>query len=896
MYESPHIEVRRRIEECKLNQSVRLDLAGLEVEDIPKEVWEFTWLVQLNLGSAAIEENGRKKYYRNKIREISADIGNLLNLRFLDISYNRLESLPESIGNLIELESLYLESNQLQEIPESIGNLLKLRRLDLRYNKLSQIPYSLVQLQYLDKKSHKSKHTGLGLKGNRFGLPEEIFTYNPPELIYYLLEVQVALKKRQAKPLREAKLIFIGSGEVGKTSLIKRLLGKPFDEGEKMTEGIVIYPWSAKRGRHLIKLNIWDFGGQEIMHATHRFFMTRRSIYVLVANPRMEDKYGDTELEYWLKLIRSYAGSEIPVIVCINKCDIHKMDFGKGSIKDKYPNIVGFVETSAKKDIGMERLVRLVRKALKLRHMRHVDDIMLKGDLAIKTKLESENRDYMSYPDYESLCKQLFPKMQAFQKERLLRLLHDLGIMLNFRDDEKQALADTQVLNPEWVTKGVYSIITSTKLIEWKGVLSLRRVGILLDKRSYPRKKEWQFIVDIMEKFELSFSFPHAKGKYFVPGAFPKDRPRNLNWDYPVEKLLRFQYHYDVLPDVIISRFISNVHNLIQEKNFWRNGVIIEEEGYEALVRSDPADRKVFIEIGGEGNKRSLLAVIRSVFKQIHDNLEGIQVEEFIPLDISGKALADYSALLTHEELKETYYLSPTLKKRFNVSLLLDGYESRESREDRRKRIEDEIRQGTVDELKAIFLSKSEEPPKTNILFLASLASDEGRKRMDEEHREIQESLRRSENRQDFGFSSRFALNRRALSRAILDEKPQIIHFSGGGRAGKGICMQNKSGQITALGKLALDGMFELFEGEIECVVLNACYSNIQAKVIAKYVPFVIGMSENISDEAAITFATSFYDAIGNGRDIPFAFRFAKNSLDLDELPESAVPIIIGEE
>lgn len=895
MYKNPQEEALLRIKRCKSKKSVRLDLAGLDLEEIPEEVWELDWLIQLNAGQAAIEEDGRKTYYKNQIRSLSPKIGNLKRLRTLDLGNNQLEVLPDSIGELRELEFFFLEYNQLSSIPESIGNLLKLRKLDLRFNRLSQIPYSLVQLQFLEKRKRGRRKTGLGLFGNRFGLPDEIFNYNPPELIYYLLEVQVAIKKKQAKPLHEAKLIFIGSGEVGKTSLIKRLLGKPFDEEEKMTEGIVIYPWQAKRGRNMIKLNIWDFGGQEIMHATHRFFMTRRSVYVLVANPRMEDKYGDTELEYWLKLIRSYAGSEIPIIVCINKCDIHKMDFGKGSIKDKYPNIVGFVETSAKLDTGIDKLERLVRVALKQKYMRHVDDIMLKGDLAIKNKLETENRDYMSYPDYESLCKELFPKMQAFQKERLLRLLHDLGIMLNFRDDEKQALADTQVLNPEWVTKGVYSIITSPKLIEWKGILGLKQVGELLDRKLYARRKEWQFIVDIMEKFELSFSLPNAKGKYFVPGAFPKDRPRKLRWEYPVRKLLRFQYHYDVLPDVIISRFISNVHNLIKERNFWRNGVMIQDEGQEALIRSDPADRKIFIEIGGEGNKRSLLAVIRSIFKQIHDNLEGIRVQEFIPLDVEGKALADYEVLLAHEELREEYFLSSVLRKRFNVSLLLDGYESRESREDRRKRMEEEQQKNTVEELKALFLSRAEEAPKNKILFLASRPSKEGRKRMDKEHREIQESLQRANQRSEFSLSTRFALSRLDLSRAILDEKPQIIHFSGAGKAGEGILIEDKNGDLKVLSKTALGALFELFEGEIDCVILNACFTQAQAQEIAKYVPYVIGMNGSISDKAAIAFARSFYDAIGNGREISFAFRFAKNSLDLEELPESAIPQMISE-
>jgi internalin A len=121
------------------------------------------------------------------------------------------------------------------------------------------------------------------------------------------------LRHQQAestRPLNEAKFILVGQGGVGKTSLVKQLLGHDFDEAEPQTDGINIETWSleverSQQGIVPITLNIWDFGGQEIMHATHQFFLTQRSLYLLVLDARQGEDEG--RVEYWLSLIHSFA-------------------------------------------------------------------------------------------------------------------------------------------------------------------------------------------------------------------------------------------------------------------------------------------------------------------------------------------------------------------------------------------------------------------------------------------------------------------------------------------------------------------------------------------------------------------------------------------------------------
>jgi len=122
---------------------------------------------------------------------------------------------------------------------------------------------------------------------------------------------------------------------VGKTSLVKRLLTGQFDEQEDKTPGIAILPWSlpvptanGDSSQANIRLNIWDFGGQEMMHATHQFFLTQRSLYLLVVNTRQGEV--DGQLSYWLNLIRSFGGDS-PVLVLLNKIDQHPEDVDRRS-------------------------------------------------------------------------------------------------------------------------------------------------------------------------------------------------------------------------------------------------------------------------------------------------------------------------------------------------------------------------------------------------------------------------------------------------------------------------------------------------------------------------------------------------------------------------------------
>lgn len=176
------------------------------------------------------------------------------------------------------------------------------------------------------------------------------------------------------------------------------------------------------------------------------------------------------------------------------------------------------------------------------------------------------------------------------------------------------------------------------------------------------------------------------------------------------------------------------------------------------------------------------------------------------------------------------------------------------------------------------------------ILILAANPHNTSQLRLDEEVREIQEGLQRSRIRDQFEIVSRWAVRTDDLRRALLDHEPQIVHFSGHGAGAEGLALENSAGEAQLVSSAALARLFKLFQQNVECVLLNACYSEVQAEAIHQHIGYVIGMSEAIGDRAAIEFASGFYDGLGANRTYEDAFEFGLSAIDLEGIPETSIP------
>jgi hypothetical protein len=161
-----------------------------------------------------------------------------------------------------------------------------------------------------------------------------------------------------------------------------------------------------------------------------------------------------------------------------------------------------------------------------------------------------------------------------------------------------------------------------------------------------------------------------------------------------------------------------------------------------------------------------------------------------------------------------------------------------------------------------------------NILFLAANPQDTKPLRLGEEMRAIQEKLRASEYREYFSIKQEWAVRVSDIQGHLLRHQPHIVHFSGHGSIAGEIILEDQTGDSKLVTPSALKKLFGTLKDNVRCVVLNACFSKIQAEAITESIECVIGMSSTIQDKAAISFAASFYPV---GADITYKASPAPN-------------------
>jgi hypothetical protein len=186
-------------------------------------------------------------------------------------------------------------------------------------------------------------------------------------------------------------------------------------------------------------------------------------------------------------------------------------------------------------------------------------------------------------------------------------------------------------------------------------------------------------------------------------------------------------------------------------------------------------------------------------------------------------------------------------------------------------------------------------PAVTPILFTAADPSPSTRLRLDKECREIQQKLQLAKLREQFNLEVRLAVRPEDFSQALLDVQPYIVHFTGHGTSGGELHFHNTSEYNHAVSAYALEALFKQFTDHVNCVVLSACYSEIQARAIAKHIDYVIGMNQAIPDTAAIAFAIGFYQALGAGRTVDDAFELGCSQILMqgESIAAHLTPVLI---
>lgn len=655
-----------------------LYLAGNQLVNIPFSISVFLNLSTLDLGN-------------NQLTSLPPTIGLLSELSKLDLRENLLTDLPVEISQLSQLSSIHLEGNPFKEFPPVLTEIKSLKIISLsakdksetgifdfdednpKSGEIEQIPENIADLVNLEELNLEGQNiislppglqnlhnlTILRLDRNPIPIPLEILRkYNQPRAIF------ASYFSGRMKSLNECKVLVVGQGSVGKTSIIRRLTEKAYNPTENKTEGIDIYHSLFSSENAVYNVNLWDFGGQEIMHATHQFFLTKRSLYIIVLDTRISQE--ENRVEYWLKMVEAF-GDNSPVIIVGNKSDQHPLDIDRTGLQKKYPNIVGILEASAATGQGINQLRTQI--TAQINALPHVHDQVPETWFAIKKQLEAlgHQQNTILYREYIQTCVES-EVTDEISQHTLIGFLHDLGVIIHFQNDPR--LEGLGVLNPQWVTNGVYRIINSRELYRTWGVFDLKMLNNILNQPEYPREKRI-FIVDMMKKFELCYDvIPNEE--FIIPDLLPKDE---LKLEF--QGIPAFEYHYPVLPSSVITRFIVHMNQHIVINALWRSGVLLEIGQNRALVKADFEDRTVRISISGlEHTRRDALSAIRYHLDEIHASIKGLNPEKYVPIPGTHHAKPiRYEFLLKMERAgKETIDVEDGNEiKEINVSQMLNA-------------------------------------------------------------------------------------------------------------------------------------------------------------------------------------------------------------------------------
>jgi internalin A len=838
---------------------------GLGIDIEVDELYKFSQIEKLDLSGVK----------RDIIESI--DFSRFPRLKHLGLFGCKLNTIPPSIFQLTDLEHLELGNSQITAFPEQLFLLKKLRYLQLMGNEIREIPKNIHVFSFYEKEANlpylNSDWLGLDLRKNPIdNVPHEIIAQGFAAIKNYFTSIEAG----KTTSFNSAKLMIVGRGRVGKTSLLKKLIDPEYNVvigKEDSTRGIDISKWSFKnKEEKVFDARIWDFGGQQNYYTPHQFFLTRRSLYILVWDAMHEED--QLTFGYWLNLIKVLS-DESPVILVMNKADERTKSIDEAGLKKMFPNIVNFHKVSCINGTGIDVLREEI--IAEFSRLPHVNDQLSFTWKYVRENLEKKSKttDFISTDTYYSICAK-----RDLDKEKanfLSQYLHDLGTIIHFNNNLN--LRNTVILNPDWLTKAVYAVIDDKKIIENQGHFTnddLDRVW----KNNYPGDK-YSLLLNLMEMFELCFSTDQGR-KHTLPILLSPQMPE-INWTS--EESLNFEYEYSFMPTGIMTKFIvRNNDSILGDSVFWKHGVFLLSDALEALIKEDRLKKRISIQIRGKGDKKAYLSWLRKEIETINESFSNLEVEQQIPcncpecIDSNDPHLFKHSSLLKRKEKNKRTVECDQSFEQVSIIGLLDGVGLETM---------DASRTGKIQKARP---AKQESYKK--VLFLASNPSKTAKEQLTVEHSAISEQLQNS----IIIPKIERAVTLSNMQKFILREKPSIIHFSGHGTNIEENILKvlQASGQTigtindhfdtgiflwsedlrepfllkTEVIRHFFKSMVTIQKIPIETVIFNSCHSDIQATAIAEFVPNVVGTSYSVKDDAAIGFSTGFYLGLAENRSI----------------------------
>jgi internalin A len=622
-----------------LTNLTRLDLDSNELTVLPEWLGALTNLTQLFLnnngfralpGSLGALTNLTTLWLQsNRLSALPESFGSLTNLARLDLEGNELTVLPERLGGLTNLTELYLNGNELSALPESFGSLADLITLWLDGNRLTVLPESLGALTNL---------TQLRLDDNPWITPpSEVCAGGSSGVLAFLRSLQQGAELQWL-----SKMLVVGEAAVGKTSVTKALCGLPYDSSEPQTHGVHIDPLHLEHPDHpdvRMELTVWDFGGQLEYRATQRFYLTDRSVFLLVWNSRRGWRAGG-QVEAWLQAITTAAPGS-PIIIVATHCKKSVADLDETSLRSRYPRIAEIHRVDCEDDTGIDALrAAVARQAANLPLMgARWPTTWTQGsdDLAATPGRTVTLRRAEAILDNAGLD-------EPAGRSALLRALHDRGQILHIPQDPQ--LRDHVILRPEWVDAMITHVLDSQQISDRGGLLSREHRAALWHDLDDPALTD--MLTALMERFDLAYRIdtPDHDDIALVVERLPAGAPDHLptEWttalDNPACREIKMTYRLGSRQAGIPSWFIAREHRFTTG-TAWARGVLLRHHGAASpalalLTDDDQAQPALKLTVRGT-EPHTFYSILNEAFTSIlAERYPGLAVRQMLPCPCAG--------------------------------------------------------------------------------------------------------------------------------------------------------------------------------------------------------------------------------------------------------------------
>ena len=628
-----------------------LNLSRNRLVQIPPVVFLLTSLRELQLS-------------RNQLRDLEGGIGRLSRLRGLYASRNFIERLPEDIGGLHELRTLNVRNNRLTHLPDEIFNLSRLDELDISENSIRSLSPLISMLQVLrnfyisgndlrmlpDEIGLLPAIESLAISGNQLTTlpptisklqnlrsfwvydnplsspPLEIAVRGIPDIRAYFYALDSGASRLQSR----VRILVLGPPRVGKTSLIERLTRRSFVARRRETLGVKISKWLTRDESEIL---LWDFGGQDYMHAAHRFFMGGGELFVVVIDVR-----DPAPLEYWLRLVKS-ANVGARVLIVLNKIDLAPtLDVDRRFLSEKYQSVSDYFRISCKTAEGTDQLAdRIAALAARLVTDRSSQLSVPVTWALVHDRILHSPTPTISVDGFRELCRSE-GCVDATEQTVLLNFLRDIGSIVIL----DRVRPWTIVSDPQWILDVIYSIITSQYAREARGLIPEVAIISILSDSTTVTPRNVSLIRDCLIDYDFALELPG--GMLLIPDLLPDIAPQDI--DLPESGVVRHTISVDGDPSFLHSRALVRLASDVVPSKVWRRGALLKSSGANAfaLVIADEHDRQIRIRCWGP-DRISYLGFVRLMIRSVASAFGDISIAEHIPVDDQG-ATVDYDEVL----------------------------------------------------------------------------------------------------------------------------------------------------------------------------------------------------------------------------------------------------------